>query len=161
VDVWLIRILVLNGLGFFATWVSIATSLNFGQFLSYSCAVEPKLASSICLVVISLLFIAYFLIDNFFWPKYSLYLFTPWIVVNVALVGSVTKNWVNGAPTRNNIVTLAMLIVTFLFGMAKIVMFVLYKTALRNKIRPQRASSPVDTASLQRSDGADTVRDQF
>jgi hypothetical protein len=112
--------------------------------------------------VIALIFIAYFLADIFFWPSYLLYVFTPWIVVNVALIGSLTKNWINGAPTRNNIITLTLLIIIFLFAVTKIVFFVLYNTVLKNKIRPHKpVVFTADRESLQRSVGMDVIKNKF
>jgi hypothetical protein len=153
----------MNGLGFFAAWTSIATCLGFAQFVSFDCAVETTLADTLALVVIGILFGVFFLIENFIWPKYPLHLFTPWIVVNLSLLGSVIKNWKSSAPTRNNIISLALLIVVFLFAIVKIFMFVLHKTVLKKIIVPhnQRASDSLGRVSLQRSITMDTIKDQF
>ncbi len=134
VDIWLIRFIVLNGIGFFATWLTLATNLNLAQFLAYATGMDYTLASTIALIIILVVFVFYSLMENVFWPKYLLYLFTPWIVVNIALIGSVSGNWVGGS--RNNIISLIMLIVVLFLGIVKVVMFVLYKTVLKKRIRP-------------------------
>lgn len=133
-DLLAVRILAQNGLAFFATWLSLATNLNFCLFLAYSCGVDSKVAGTISLFIILSLIVTYTVLENFVWPKYLLYTFTPWFVLHLALIGVLVKNWVKTEPSRNNIITLVILILVFLFTIVKIVMLILCKTKLRHRL---------------------------
>ncbi len=125
----------MNGLGFFATWLSLATVLNFAQFLAYECSADVTLVGTLALIAILIVFVVYFIFDNVVWPEYLLYMFAPWFVVNYALIGSLVKNWIPGNPSRNNIITICVFFVTLFLAIGKIVMFVLYKTVLKKRIK--------------------------
>lgn len=103
-------------------------------YLTYDLKVELSLSTTIALGVIALLTSVYFLVENFIWQKYLLYVFTPWIVLAIALSGSLIKNWSQSVPTRNNIITLIILSVSVLYSIVKVVMFSLYHTVCRQKV---------------------------
>lgn len=63
-----------------------------------------------------------------------MYMFTPWFVVIFALIGSLAKNWIGASPSRNNILTLVILIIACLCATAKIVFFRLYQTRWKSKV---------------------------
>lgn len=131
IDYVLIRILPQNGLATFATWLTLATNLNFASFLAYEAGAKQEVASTIILFIILIIAVVYFVIENFIWQRYLLYNFSPWVVLNFALLGSVIKNYNRTTPSRNNIISIILLIITFLLAIAKIVMFILYKTAFK------------------------------
>eukprot|EP00062_Callorhinchus_milii_P004061 gi/632942733/ref/XP_007886570.1/ PREDICTED: uncharacterized protein LOC103175372 [Callorhinchus milii] len=78
VDLWLVRILVQNGIVVYATWPTIATLLNFAIELTF------------CL-------------ENFVLDKYVHYTLTVYPVVIVALSGFLNNNFNINSPSRNNI----------------------------------------------------------
>ena len=134
VDIWLVRILVQNSLGLFLTWVSIASNLNFAFFLGYNAGVNIYTSASIALAIILLTIIVYFILENFIWQRYLLYMFSPWFVIHIALIGCLVRNWNAGSPSVNNIFALIMLIIAFFMLIVKIVMFILYHTVLKNRV---------------------------
>ena len=104
-------------------------------FLSYGGpGLEMTTATTISLVIIFTLMTAYFVMENFVWQRYLLYVFTPWCVVLVALVGSLLKNWNMSAPTRNNFITLVLLVFASAYTVCKIVMFGLYQTVCKPRV---------------------------
>lgn len=131
---WLIRILIQNGLAFFLTWVTIASNLNMATFLTYGLGIELTLATSTALSIVFTLICLYFVLENFVWQRYLLYIFTPWCVVLMGLVGSLIKNWNGSAPTRNNYITLVMLVASVVFALIKVIMFALYRTVCRPSV---------------------------
>lgn len=148
-DVWLNRFIVQNGLGFFVTWLSLASNLNFANFLTFSASVPQENSSTLALVIIIIVVVTYFVLENFIWQRYLVYMFTPWFVVIVALIGSLTKNWNQSSPKRNNIITLIFLLIILCLFAVKMIMFVLYHTKLKHKLytkrrdRKIRVNSPV------------------
>jgi hypothetical protein len=136
-DVWLIRVLTQNGLALYLTWVTIATNLNMAAYITYGLGVELTISTSLALGVVFLLILVYFIVENYIWQRYLLYVFTPWPVVLFALGGSLLKNWpsdANGQATRNNILTLVMFIVSVILFIVKLIMFGLYQTKCKPSV---------------------------
>jgi len=121
-DIWLTRILVQNGLAFFATWVSIATLLNFAIVLTYYWSVDVFVSSTIALGVLSLDIIVWFTLDTFFLDKYVRYTISPYIVLVVALTGSFTKNFDLDTNRRNSIYIAGLLGVAGVLLLVKLVL---------------------------------------
>lgn len=117
-DVWLTRFFVQNGLSLYATWCTIATLLNFAIVLTYRSAhdISQKDASTTSLSILTAIIIVFLVADWFFMDRYTRYTFTPYIVLVVALTGSLVKNYEEGE--RNTIFTIVLLAVS---GVAAIV----------------------------------------
>lgn len=98
-DIWLIRGLVHNGLGIYATWTSIAALLNLAMVIAYSNGsdVSVSTASTVALAILTVEIAAFVATDLLFLDRYSRYTVTPYAVVVVALSGSISKNWQTGA----------------------------------------------------------------
>jgi hypothetical protein len=149
-DIYLIRILPLNGLGFFATWLALASTLNFAQFLTYQGGAKDNVASTLALFIILALAVVYFIFENFVWQRFLLYLLTPWFVVNFALAGSLAKNWVQGEPTRNNIITLVIFVITLLLAVGKLACVYFYQGHWKHKlVRVVRINTMVEEIPLK------------
>lgn len=133
-DVVCVRIFLQNGLAFFATWLTLATNLNFAMVLTYSANLDMMTVTTVILFIILALVLAYSVLENVVFPRALLHQFAPWFVLNVALIGSLTKNWVSGAPTRNNIITLVIECIVVGLTVIKIATFVLYKTVLKSRV---------------------------
>ncbi|KAK3105936.1 hypothetical protein FSP39_008980 [Pinctada imbricata] len=108
-DIWLVRILVHNGLGTYAAWTSIATLLNLAIVMIYSPSdgVSNKDASTVALSLLLVGLLAYAIADFVFLDRYTRYTVTPFIVVPLALGASISKNWKDA--DRNSIFTAALL----------------------------------------------------
>ncbi|KAL4229510.1 hypothetical protein ACF0H5_012550 [Mactra antiquata] len=123
-EVWFNRILVQNGMSFFATWVSIASLLNFAIVLSYTWSRSTELSSTVALGLLSVEIIVWFTLDVFFLDKYTRYTVTPYIVVVVALIGSINKNFDLDIRERNSIFTAVLLGVAGLLLLMKLIVIV-------------------------------------
>lgn len=99
VDIWLVRALVHNGLGIYGTWVSVATLLNLAMVITYSDGSDVSIstASTVALGVLAAEIVVFVSTDLLLLDRYSRYTFTPYIVLVVALAGSISKNWESGA----------------------------------------------------------------
>lgn len=130
--------MIQNGVGFYLTWISIATSINFVTFLTYDGGIEVSLSSTIGLILVATLVLIYFIFENFIWPRYLLFMFTPWFVLILSLFAIVQNNFSKGL-NRNNLITIGILIGSIFFFLIKIIMFILFKTSckyqLNRKIR--------------------------
>lgn len=119
-DVHITRLLVHNGLALFTTWLSIATVLTFTIFLKYNTKMDELSAGTTGLSILLLFVITYFLFENFFFRRYHLWLITPWFAFLATYIGTINGNWVDMKPTRNNVFTVALLIVSAVFAGIKL-----------------------------------------
>lgn len=123
-EVWLVRCLVQNGLAFFATWVSIATLLNFAIVLTYVWSVDMQLSSSVALAGLMLEILFWFGFDTFVFDKYVRYTVTPYVVLVIALAGSVSKNFDLDTNNRNSVFIAVLLGVAILVFIVKILLVI-------------------------------------
>ncbi|KAK3592747.1 hypothetical protein CHS0354_016503 [Potamilus streckersoni] len=151
-DVWLVRLLVHNGLAIYATWTSVATLLNLAHTIAYksSTPIDQNDASTVALSVLSAEIAAFYSTDIFFLDRYSRYTFTPYIVLIVALSGSVAKNYTYG--TRNSIFIAVLLAIAIAMGIVKLVVLIwrhvtkpIYDTKVFDEVK---SSHPHGTVEL-------------
>ncbi|XP_071438165.1 uncharacterized protein [Pithys albifrons albifrons] len=108
-ELWLIRILVQNGLALYGTWTTIATLLNFAIVLIYQWNVSHEKATTASLSILALSLVVWFYLENFFLDKYVRYNLTIYPVVITALIGSACKNNSFSSPMTNNIYIVVLL----------------------------------------------------
>lgn len=130
--IWLVRAFAHNGLGIYATWTCIATLLNLAMVIRYSSdpVIGDQTAATVALSVLSAEILLFAVTDLFFLDRYSRYTFTPYMVVIVALIGSIFKNWVEGA--RNSIFTAVLLAVAIAVFLLKLILTI-YRHVTKSK----------------------------
>ncbi|XP_014424512.2 uncharacterized protein LOC102443710 isoform X3 [Pelodiscus sinensis] len=137
-ELWLIRILVQNGIALYATWTTIATLLNFAVVLIFSGNISNKIATTTSLAILTFELVIWFSLENFVLDKYVRYNLTVYPVVIVALTGSTWKNYSPSPPDDNSIfkvVLLAVACVTFVLRLG-IVIWRHYKRPLDQSDSP-------------------------
>ena len=92
-DVWIVRVLFLNGAGFYAAWLTIAFILGVGRNSAYRGNLDQSIASTMSLVLYGVVLASYFILDNFILKKYTRYIIGPYIVAILAFAGSMAQNW--------------------------------------------------------------------
>ncbi|XP_043911508.1 uncharacterized protein LOC122788674 [Protopterus annectens] len=92
-DIWLIRILVQNGIALYATWTTIASLLNFVIVLIYCGNVSHDTACIAVLSILLFLIILWFYLENFLLDKYVRYTLTVYPVIITALTGILYRNY--------------------------------------------------------------------
>ena len=107
-----------NGLATFATWTTIASCLNLATFLIYDLDFDSVQCNRNVIIWIASLSLIYFLLENFVWQKYLLYIFTPWLVLTFGLSGSLIKRLGKqmDLTTTKLIASVLCLVVVFAFG---------------------------------------------
>nr|XP_020659041.1 uncharacterized protein LOC110084221 [Pogona vitticeps] len=112
VDLWLVRILVQNGIAVYATWTTIATLLNFTVVLIYDGFISNKAATIISLCIFFFELIVWFYLENIVFDKYVRYNLTVYPVAILALSGILQKNSISSSPDASVIITAVLLAVT-------------------------------------------------
>ncbi|XP_023696964.2 uncharacterized protein [Paramormyrops kingsleyae] len=130
-DLWLVRVLVQNGIGLYATWTTVATLLNFTVALQHNAGVSKYDAATVALVQLLVEVILCLrglpswglwcdrvqlerpaimgTLANLVLETHLRYLLIIYPVVILALIGSLTKDYDVVSPSRNNIFTAALL----------------------------------------------------
>ncbi|XP_066298659.1 uncharacterized protein [Branchiostoma lanceolatum] len=102
-DLWLTRAFVHNGLAIYATWTTIATLLNLGIALIHTGGFDNSDVVTGLLAVLLVEVFVWYVLENFVLDRYCRYNLIVWVVVIVALTGSLVKHW--GPQKRNSIFT--------------------------------------------------------
>jgi len=122
VDVWCVRILVQNGILFYATWVSIATCINLAVYLEYNLGVDRSKSGTAALAILTSIIILWFVLENFVVLEYTRYIISEYIVLIVALSGVIKAHWTDGHG--NQAFALALLILSGVLLVARIALIV-------------------------------------
>ncbi|XP_046377359.2 uncharacterized protein LOC124149674 [Haliotis rufescens] len=90
----LVRGLVHNGLGLYATWTLIAALINIAVLMTYRSnpPIDQSTASTVSLAFIAAFLVVYFITDLTVFDKYSRYTFTPYVALLWALVAILVNN---------------------------------------------------------------------
>lgn len=136
-DVWLTRILVLNGLLFYATWTTIASLINLTITVQYDADYNSSNAAYISLALLTATVITYFLLENTLFDRYLRYVFAVYPVIIWALSAVLAKKWNSDDPSGVNIFTLVLLIITVTLAMLRIVLFILFTVFRPLRNRPE------------------------
>ena len=123
-EIWLIRILVQNGVAFFATWVTIATFLNLAIVMNYVWGVGMTTSCIIALSLLAFDILLWFVLETFVVDKYVRYTFSPYVVLIVGLSGSLSKNFDLDKNCATSIMTAVLLVVVVLLAIVKVVLVV-------------------------------------
>lgn len=135
-DIWCLRFLVQNGLAFFACLTALRFALAFNTFLQDKFNISISNAGTITLVLAALVAFVFLFGTNFNFISFeqTAYQFSPWIVFVLFFWGVTENNWIPHHPTRNNIISLAELIITIIAALVALAIFTLRYRA--SKIDP-------------------------
>ncbi|CAH1243963.1 Hypp7175 [Branchiostoma lanceolatum] len=113
-DLWLTRAFVHNGLAIYATWTTIATILGLGIALIYPGGLDNTDVCTAMFAVLLVEVLIWFVLENFVLDHFCRYTLVTWVVVIMALIGSLVEHW--GPEKRNSIFTAALVgLAMFLF----------------------------------------------
>ena len=128
-DIFAIRLILQNGLAFYLTWLSFLACLNFATFITYNFGWNQTNSSTATLAIISSLAVVYFLVENFIWQRFLLYIYSPWLVLLITFHGILLEHWTTAIGLgRNNLMALIMFAVFFAFAVLKLFVICLCKT---------------------------------
>ncbi|XP_071769881.1 uncharacterized protein LOC139923078 [Centroberyx gerrardi] len=151
VDLWLLRVLVQNGVAVYATWTTIATLVNLTIVLTNDANMSPTDAATVSLSILTVVLLVWFILENTILDKHVRYILTIYPVVIWALSGILTKNYDAAAPGRNDIFTVALLALACALFVPRPVLVVWrhIKQPLYKDVSPE-AMSPMEIAERQK-----------
>ena len=126
-DLWATRILVHNGIAFYATWVSITWLLNVAIVGHYFGSMSLTDAGTLSLSLLLVEILVWFFLDIVLLDRFTRYIQSVYIVVFVATTAIVTEHWgrANEEP-RNHQFALALVLFVGLLQVAKIVFTIIF-----------------------------------
>lgn len=142
-DVWVNRILLQNGLAFFASWGTVAAIFNFAVVLTYRTGAPKDVGSTVSLTVFTLEIVGWACLDNYVFEKMLRYLFTPYLMMATALAGIISKNW---DPTRRN----SLYTLTLFIGVIILILIKAVLLCYRHKKRKKSAFDNVNNTKYLR-----------
>ena len=125
-DYWLTWFLPVNGVMFYATWVTIATLANLASVLQYYTDLSPADSGTVCLALLTVIVVTYFILENTILDRFTRYVFSVYPVVVWALIGIVTEHWGKEGQRRNAVFTLVLLIVVLVHVVARVILFIAF-----------------------------------
>ena len=121
-DVWLMRVVCCNGLAMFASWGAVAAMFNFAVVLTYGTGPNLSVGSTVALALFSLEICVWWTFENFVFEKLLRYLYTPWLVLVISLVGILSKDW--SAANHNKVFVAVLLALVGLLFLSKVLLSV-------------------------------------
>ncbi|TWW70954.1 hypothetical protein D4764_17G0004370 [Takifugu flavidus] len=102
-ELWLLRVLVQNGVMIYTTWTTIATLINLTIVLTYDVKMSPTDAATISYSVLAVVLIVWFLLEQLVLDRYVRYVLIIYPVVIWALSGNMVKNFHANSPNGNGV----------------------------------------------------------
>ena len=127
IDLWFTRFLPLNGMMFYATWTTVASLINLAAAMEYSGGLNGTDAGTISLTLLLAAVLTYFILENTLLDRFLRYVFSVYPVIIWAL-SAVLVGQKDGASenARNYSYTIALLVITCILAVIRIVLFSLY-----------------------------------
>ncbi|XP_018550831.1 uncharacterized protein LOC108896276 isoform X2 [Lates calcarifer] len=148
IDLWLIRILVQNGMAVYATWGTLFTLLNLTIYLQYQTGTSRCDCAMLSMLLLLMKLLVWFLLENFYFDKHVRYIVTIYPVVILWLTGTLSNS---GSPESHiyifAAVVLAISCIMFVARIA-LVTWKHYKQPLYKDSGP--SMSPIEIALTQR-----------
>ena len=107
-DYWLTWALPVNGLFCYTTWTTLAVFINLATVLQYFEGFGATDSGTVSLVLLTITILAYMVLENTVFRRFTRYVFTVYPVLIWALIGILVAHW--SADSRNAIYVLVLLL---------------------------------------------------
>ncbi|XP_061661730.1 uncharacterized protein si:ch211-161h7.5 [Syngnathoides biaculeatus] len=121
-DLWLIRILVQNGVMIYTTWTTIAMLINLAIVLTYEANVSPTNAATMSYCALTVVLLVWFFLQNVILDKHMRYIFIDYPVIIWALAGNFDKNYNAESLTLSAIFIVVLLVVASILYAVRLVL---------------------------------------
>nr|XP_057916127.1 uncharacterized protein si:ch211-161h7.5 [Doryrhamphus excisus] len=150
-DLWLIRILVQNGVMIYTTWTTIATLINLAIVLTYEAKMSPTDAATVSYCALTVLLLVWFFVENVVLDRHVRYILIDYPVVIWALAGNFDKHYNAESPSRSGIFIVVLLAASSLLFVVRVLLVFWrhFKQPLYNNISPE-AMDPMEAAQRQK-----------
>ena len=126
VDLWITRLVVVNGICIYVTWLSVATLINFGIVLQYYANVDGGTTGTVILWLLSVEVLAYFALENTILDRFARFVFIVYPVLIWSLSGVLSAHWGREDPDTNPVLTLMILLLVILLFITRGVLWIIF-----------------------------------
>ena len=126
VDLYLTRIIVLNSIALYASWVSVATQLNFVTLLQVYTSVDATTAATIGLSILLVEIVVYFILENTILDRFARFVFVVYPLAIWAFTGVLSAHWGVEPDNRNPIFTLVLLVLCIVLFVIRIILWIVF-----------------------------------
>lgn len=138
VDLFLTNVLPINGVFLYVSWTTVASLINLTAALIYNSSVDETNSATATLSLLLGALLTYFIIENTIFNRSLRYVFTVYPVVIWALIGVLSKQWGESEDERNTRYALALLIITAVLLVVRIVLVIFFTVFLPIHKRRQK-----------------------
>ena len=136
IDIYIARYLVLNSIAIYATWVTVATLINFAIVLQYYTDLSSANAGTVALSILTVELLVYFILEITILDAFARFVIIVYPVLIWANSGIISAQWGIEGNSRNSIFTLVLLIAAVIIFITKIVLLIVFSF-----VRPLRHTS--------------------
>ena len=111
---------------FYATLVTISTIANLASVLQYFTNLSPADSGTVSLVLLTVIVVTYFILENTIFDRFTRYMFSVYPVVVWTLIGIFIAHWGEKDQRRNAIFTLVLLVVMIVNVVARVILFITF-----------------------------------
>ncbi|KAL4635276.1 hypothetical protein GN956_G14172 [Arapaima gigas] len=143
-DLWLIWVLVQNGVALYATWTTLTMLLNLTVVLVHRVGVSPSDAATLSLALLLLSALAWFVLENFIFEIHVRYIVSIYPIVIFMLSGIIAR--------KVNVLAVVDLVLMCILLLVRIVLVVWRhgKHPLYQDADSSAVTSPMDIAAAQK-----------
>ena len=123
---YLTRILVLNGIAMYTTWVTIATVVSLAVVLQYFSDMSAEDAGTLGLSILAVEVVVYFILENTVLDSFTRPIVIVYPTILWALTGVISAHWGLKGNERNNIFSLILLIIGASLFAARVVLLIVF-----------------------------------
>ena len=120
IDLWITRLLVINGMVVHATFVSFVALLNFGIILQYFADVSPITTGAVIVWLATVTVLAYFALENTVLKRFTRFIFIVYPTLIWVLSGVLSAHWGQEDPNTNPVLTLLLLLLVIILFIARV-----------------------------------------
>ena len=134
IDLWITRLLVINGMVVYATYLTVGALLNFGVILQYFADVSPITTGAVIVWLATVTVLAYFALENTVLKHSTRFIFIVYPTLIWVLSGVLSAHWGREDPNTNPVLThlLLLLVITLFIARVGITVFPLLRSPVHS-----------------------------
>ena len=120
IDLWISRLLVVNGMFIYSTFTSIFVLLDFGIILQYFADVSPITTGAVIVWLATVTVLTYFALENTVLKRFTSFILIVYPTLIWALSGELSAHWEQEDLNTNPVLTLLLLLLVIILFIARV-----------------------------------------
>ena len=120
IDLWITRLLVINGMVVYATYLTVGALLNFGVILQYFADVSPITTGAMIVWLATVTVLTYFALENTILKHFTRFILMVYPTLIWVLSGVLSAHWGQEDPNTNPVLTHLLLLLVIILFIARV-----------------------------------------